>query len=370
MKTEFKSAIILGIFIAGGIAGISVVFSTFDTQEFTSSNNADSELGIQSIDKSKFKKAPELVGISGYINTTPEELKEKIKGKVVLYDIWTYSCINCIRTLPFITAWDEKYSDQGLLIIGVHSPEFEFEKDINNVRMAVDKNGIKYPVVLDNDWETWKAFDNRYWPHKFIADYEGYIRYDHIGEGGYDETENVIQELLQERATQLGLQTAEAQSLVDIDEFEHTNFRTPELYLGYSFASGRNQIGNQEGFNPEKEIQYSTPQNLRDNYFYMDGTWRNLEESMKLVSNNGMITLQYFAKEVNIVTANEAELSIFIDDKPITSALLGNDLDSDGKLLIKEDGLYNIVNTDEAESHVLKIFVNNPDFEIFAFTFG
>lgn len=369
MKTELKSAIIFSIIIAGGIVGISVVFSTFDTQEFTSSN-ADSELGIQSIDKSKFKKAPELAGISGYINTTPEELKEKIKDKVVLYDIWTYSCINCVRTLPFITAWDEKYSDQGLLIIGIHSPEFEFEKDISNVQMAVAKNGIKYPVVLDNDWETWKAFDNRYWPHKFIADHEGYLRYDHIGEGGYEETEKVIQELLKERATQLGLQTTEVQSLVNIDEFEHTNFRTPELYLGYSLASGRNQIGNQEGFNPEKEIQYTTPQNLRENYFYMDGTWKNLDESMQLVSNNGGITLQYFAKEVNIVTANEAELSIFIDDKPITLTLLGDDLDSDGKILIKDDGLYNIVNTDEAESHVLKIFVNKPNFEIFAFTFG
>ena len=277
MKTEFKSAIILGVVIIGGIAGISVIFSTFDSQEPGFTNNIGLDLVTQLIDKSKFKKAPELVGISGYINTLPEELKEKIKDKVVLYDIWTYSCINCIRTLPFITAWDEKYSDQGLLIVGIHSPEFEFEKDINNVQIAVDKNGIKYPVVLDNDWETWKAFDNRYWPHKFIADYEGYIRYDHIGEGGYDETERVIQELLQERAMQLGLQTAEAQSLVNIDEFEHTVSRTPELYFGYTFASGRNQMGNNEGFNPEKEVQYSTPPNLRENYFYMDGTWKNLK---------------------------------------------------------------------------------------------
>lgn len=370
MKTEFKSAIILGIVIVGGIAGLSVIFSTLDSPESASSNSAGSELGIQSIDKSKFKKAPDLVGISGYINTTPEELQDKIKDKVVLYDIWTYSCINCIRTLPFITAWDEKYSDQGLLIIGIHSPEFEFEKDINNVQMAVDKNGIKYPVVLDNDWETWKAFENRYWPHKFIADHEGYIRYDHIGEGGYDETEKIIQELLHERSTQLGLQTAEAQALVDINEFEHTSFRTPELYFGYELASGRNQFGNEEGLRPEKEVQYSIPTDLREHYFYMDGTWMNLKESMQLVSNNGAIILSYFAKEVNIVTANDAELSIFIDDEPITSKLFGDDLSPDGKLLIKEAGLYNIITTDEAESHVLKILVNNPGFEIFTFTFG
>ena len=118
---------------------------------------------LQKIDKSGFKQAPELVGISGYINTTPEELKEEMmKDKVVLYDIWTYSCINCKRTLPYVTSWDEKYSDQGLLIIGIHSPEFEFEKDINNVQKAVDKHGINYPVVQDNDFETWDAFENRY----------------------------------------------------------------------------------------------------------------------------------------------------------------------------------------------------------------
>ena len=124
-----------------------------------------------------------------------------MEDKVILYDIWTYSCINCIRTLPFITAWDDKYADQGLLIIGIHSPEFE--KDINNVQKAVTQHGIIYPVVLDNDFETWKAFENRYWPRKYIADHEGYLRYDHIGEGRYDETEKVIQELLLERTNSL-----------------------------------------------------------------------------------------------------------------------------------------------------------------------
>ena len=372
MKSEIRTAIILGGVIAVGVATLSIIFSTLEPQQNTTliTINEESGLKTQTIDKSRFKKAPELAGISGYINTTPEELEKAMEGKVVLYDIWTYSCINCIRTLPFLTAWDEKYSDNGLLIIGIHSPEFEFEKDINNVQMAVDKYGIKYPVILDNDWEIWKAFKNRYWPHKFISDNDGYIRYDHIGEGGYDETEKVIQQLLEERAAQLGLGVAAAEPFVDIEEFEHTSFRTPELYFGYKFASGRNQLGNEKGFSPRNEVTYSSPNKVDQNYFYLDGTWKNLEGSMRLVSDSGTIILPYFAKEVNIVTANQAELSIYIDDKPLTPDLGGTDVSSNGKLFVKEDDLYNLINTEEPESHILKIVVSDPGFEIYAFTFG
>ena len=157
MRSDFKVAIVFGVIIAISIAGINIVFSSveitpIDSTIITQGKIIDG-LNIVNIDKSKYKQAPRLVGIADYINTTPEELEKEIEGKVVLYDIWTYSCINCIRTLPFLTAWDEKYSEEGLLIIGIHSPEFEFEKDVNNVQMAVDKYGIKYPVVLDNDKE-------------------------------------------------------------------------------------------------------------------------------------------------------------------------------------------------------------------------
>ncbi len=372
MKPEIRTAIILGGTIAVAIAAVSIIFSTLENPQNTTLNTINEESGLKtkSIDKSRFKKAPELVGISGYINTTPEELEKAMEGKVVLYDIWTYSCINCIRTLPYLTSWEEKYSDEGLLIIGIHSPEFEFEKDINNVQMAVDKYGIKYPVILDNDMETWKAFKNRYWPHKFISDNESYIRYDHIGEGGYKETERVIQQLLEERATQLGLNVAAAEPLVDIKPFEHTRFRTPELYFGYKFAAGRNQLGNEKGFSPGNDVTYSIPDKLNQNYFYLDGTWKNLEGGMRLESDSGTIILPYFAKEVNIVTANQAELSIFIDDKPLTPDLAGTDINSNSKLFVEEDDLYNIINSVEPESHILKIVVSDAGFEIYAFTFG
>ena len=150
MKSEIKSAIILIIVIAAGITITSITFSSLD-KEIVSTNISDDLKTTSKIDKSGFKVAPELVGIIDYLNITPDELKNKIKNKVVLYDFWTYSCINCVRTLPYITAWDDKYAEEGLLIIGIHSPEFEFEKNSENVKMAVAKYGIKYPVVLDND---------------------------------------------------------------------------------------------------------------------------------------------------------------------------------------------------------------------------
>lgn len=254
MRSEIKSALVLGAIIVVVVGGIGAYFASLDTQTVEKSTISDNMLNI---DKSQFRKAPEMQGIAGYINTD-SNLKEKIKDKVVLYDIWTYSCINCQRTLPYITAWDEKYSEQGLLIIGIHSPEFEFEKDIKNVELAVEKFGIKYPVILDNDKKTWDAFENRYWPRKYIADDQGYIRYDHIGEGAYDETEQIIQELLQERATRLGLNVAVAQSLVDLEEYKHGS-KTPEIYFGYDFAFGRSQIGNPEGFRPNQQVTYTIP---------------------------------------------------------------------------------------------------------------
>ena len=366
MKSEIKTALILGVMIAVGVGIISILFSSLDEEL----ENISTENSISKINKLGLKMAPDLVGIAHYLNTTPEELSEKVKGKVVLYDIWTYSCINCVRTLPFITAWDEKYSDQGLLIIGIHSPEFEFEKDVENVKLAVSKHGIQYLVILDNDMDTWKAFENRYWPRKYIADHEGYIRYDHIGEGDYKKTEKVIQDLLKERADSLGIQIASAVPLVAIEEFEHTQFKTPELYFGYYFAQGKNQLGNDEGFRPNQDVIYSIPESTQRNNFYIDGTWTNLEGSMKLVSDSWKILLPYTGKEVNIVTAGESDLKIKIDGAIINPEIGGKDVGTNGIVHVDEPGLYNIVNTDTSEEHTLEILVDDPRFEIFTFTFG
>jgi len=368
MNSEIKTGLIFGAIIAAGLGVMLMVFSSLDQVQpssiFTDANP------LSEMDKSGFKKAPELVGIASYLNTTPEELRKKIEGKVVLYDIWTYSCINCVRTLPYITAWDDKYSEQGLLVIGIHSPEFEFEKDPENVKIAIEKYGIGYPVVLDNDMETWKAFENKYWPRKYIADHEGYLRYDHIGEGGYQETEKVIQKLLEERSNSLGIQMTPASSLVDVEEFQHSLFRTPELYFGYKFAQNRNQLGSEEGFQPGKIISYSEPESVDLHKFYPIGDWKNHDDSMELISETGTIKLLYNAKEVNIVTENNADLEILLDGEPLPAGYSGTDIADSNILRVKEPGLYNIVNSDTSSSHLVEIRVKGMGFQIFTFTFG
>ena len=371
MKSEVKTALVLIVAIVGGMGVLSVVFSSLDQSVVSNPGDGDTGnyLGVDTLNKLGLKQAPELVGIAHYLNTSPEELKETMKDKVILYDIWTYSCINCIRTLPYITAWNEKYSDQGLLVLGIHSPEFEFEKDVKNVEMAIEKYGIIYPVVLDNDMETWKAFENRYWPRKYIADHEGFIRYDHIGEGGYAETEKVIQNLLKERSESLGIQSDSANALVDIEEFEHTAFRTPELYFGYNFAQNRNQLGNSEGFQPGNIVTYAKVDNVDLHKFYLEGEWKNYGDSMELISETGSIKLLYAAKEVNIVTENDAELEISLDGKPISDKLAGTDVIS-GLVTVSEPDLYNIVSSDISSTHLMEIEVSGKGFQIFTFTFG
>jgi len=362
MKSEIKTAIVCGIIIFVGIISIAVFYNEIDLK-----NNTTYNVGIT--DKSKLQKVPNILDASGYINTSPNDLADILEGKVVLYDIWTYSCINCIRTLPYITAWDQKYRDDGLVIVGIHTPEFEFEKDEGNVLTAVKKFNINYPVVLDNEKEIWKAFQNQYWPRKYIADHEGYIRYDHIGEGSYKETEEVIQKLLNERSELFGLST-DSLNLTKLNEFEHSTFRTPELYFGYKFASGRNQLGNEQGFNPEMIVEYKIPAETKQHYFYLGGTWNNTKDSMKLVSDNGLIRVNYNAKQVNIVASNNSVLEILVDGKIVPNHMAGSDLTSHSEVVISEARLYNIINSSETESHELLISVKASEFEIFTLTFG
>jgi thiol-disulfide isomerase/thioredoxin len=357
MNAEIKTGIIFGGIIIAGIIFLAILFIGLDE---SASINQDS--GI--------RKAPNLVGIAHYLNISSEELTKKMDNKVILYDIWTYSCINCIRTLPFITSWDEKYSDQGLLIIGIHSPEFEFEKNPQNVKIAIEKYGITYPVVMDNNMETWKAFENNYWPRKYIADHEGNLRYDHIGEGSYQETEKVIQQLLDERSIAMGIENISENKLVVIEEFEHTLFRTPELYFGYKFAQNRNQLGSDEGFQPERIVKYSEPNNIELNKFYPIGNWKNHEDSMQLTETIGSIKVSFDAKEVNIVTENNAQLEIFLDGVALTKKHAGSDISFGNKMNVSNAGMYNIINSETSISHTMEVRIEGKGFQAFTFTFG
>ena len=386
MNKDNISALLTGVGVVALIVGFAIYFNSpgvnkssvgnSNGQVITSNgNNENSISNVKlSIDKSQFRKAPEFKGITSYINTNQTKLSD-LKGKVVLVDFWTYSCINCIRTLPYLVDWNQKYSDKGLVIVGVHSPEFEFEKNIDNVKQAVTRFGIKYPVLLDNDHETWNAYQNSYWPRKYLVDSDGYIRYDHIGEGGYAETENAIRSLLAERSDQQGLEISDLNQTKLIvsgaPSVDLNQIKSPELYFGYQYA--RAQLGNIQGFNPEKTVNYTIPgSNLESNVIYLQGLWKNNPDSMELVGSNGKIMLAYSAKSINIVAGGKGEAIVMEDGKgnQTNNTFKGNDVDAEGRLTVDGQRLYNIADHTNYGNHQIEIAARGPGFKVYTFTFG
>ncbi|CAN5215272.1 hypothetical protein BH18THE2_BH18THE2_07720 [soil metagenome] len=368
-----------------GIGAATARFkSTTQLTQETIENSATTNRQINntqfSIDKSQFKKAPEFVEINGYINAAPIKLAD-LRGKVVLVDFWTYTCINWIRTIPYLVDWNEKYADKGLVIVGVHTPEFEFEKNIDNVKTAVDRFGLKYPIIQDNDKGTWNAYENRYWPRMYLVDGEGYIRYDHIGEGGYAETEKAIQLLLQERAALMGkdpshlkLNIANATTTIPkgVQSVDFSQIKTPELYFGYQLA--RAPLGNTEGHKANQIVTYTFPPSLdiKSNIIYLDGKWKNHADSMELESETGRIALVYSAKSVNIISGGNGgeEISVSEDGILLTGASRGQDLSEGGKLLVDGPRLYTLSMHDGYGNHSLILDVTGKGFQTYAFTFG
>jgi thiol-disulfide isomerase/thioredoxin len=386
MNKDNISALLTAVGVVALIVGFAIYFNNpglnksslanSNGQVITSNGNSENSISNVklSIDKSQFRKAPEFTGITSYINTNQTKLSD-LKGKVILVDFWTYSCINCIRTLPYLVDWNQKYSDKGLVIVGVHSPEFEFEKNINNVKQAVARFGIKYPVLLDNDHETWNAYQNSYWPRKYLVDSDGYIRYDHIGEGGYAETENAIRNLLAERSDQQGLEISNPNQtkliVSGVPSVDFNQIKTPELYFGYQYA--RAQLGNIEGFNPEKTVNYTIPSSdLETNVIYLQGLWKNNPDNMELVGPDGKITLVYSAKSVNIVAGGKGQVTVREDGKGVqtNNSSKGNDTDAEGKLSIDGQRLYNIADNTNYGNHQIEIAAKGPGFKIYTFTFG
>ncbi|MGD9534547.1 MAG: redoxin domain-containing protein [Candidatus Nitrosocosmicus sp.] len=337
-----------------------------------------------SIDKSGFLKAPDLTGIDYYINTMnnqPIKLSD-LKGKVVLLDFWTYTCINCIRTIPYLNDWYARYADQGFVIVGVHSPEFDFEKDPKNVQNAVNKFDISYPVVLDSEHKTWDAFNNNYWPRHYLIDTQGYIRDDHIGEGGYNETEKTIQTLLAEKATLEGkkeisfnlsksnLENVTANSLTYVDLNQRIS---PEIYLGYS--SARSSLGNTEGFRPDQQVDYKIKLNntqIQPNLVYLNGTWKNNADNIELVSNAGKIILTYYAKSINVVASGEGQQIKISEDNKFANNTSNNaiDIDKEAKVIVDNQRLYNIGLYDDYEPRSIVMDIKGKGLQIYTFTFG
>jgi thiol-disulfide isomerase/thioredoxin len=309
----------------------------------------------QSTELRNLGKAPELAGIQGWINSEPLKIEE-LRGKVVLVDFWTYSCINCIRTIPHLNIWHDKYSNKGLVIVGVHTPEFEFEKNYENVKNAVNNYGIKYAVAQDNDYETWRAYSNRYWPRKYIIDKEGNIRYDHIGEGAYEETELVIQKLLREIDPFLRSDTANVSQDTDF-----SRIGSPEIYLGYTFA--RAPLGNAEGFFPGNIVNYTLPEITTPNVVYLSGKWKN--EADRIISiEDSELFLFYKAKNVNIVAGGNSNVLVLSDGRPVNGADVTN-----STVFVNGHRLYNVVSGINYNSHILSLHPE-PGLELYTFTFG
>jgi thiol-disulfide isomerase/thioredoxin len=272
MTSEQKrlAMLVSALLVIGGL-----LYFLSDAQTGVSKKAEITNLGDVSIIKdAMYYRAKEITDPQGFINTggDPIKISDYIGKKVVLVDFWTYSCINCIRTQPYLNAWYDKYKDDGFVIVGVHTPEFEFEKIYDNVLQATKDEGIKYPVVLDNNYGTWRAYQNSYWPRKYLIDIDGYIVYDHIGEGAYDETELKIQEALSERATRLGEGVDMTEGLVAVDGESITDSmpRTPEIYFG-AFRNS-DYLGNgQSGISGLQN--FILPKSLQTSSLYFDGPW-------------------------------------------------------------------------------------------------
>jgi thiol-disulfide isomerase/thioredoxin len=382
VNSDNLSALTVGVGVVALIIGFGVYFNSPELNNTASVQQKNflpaavvEENGTITrvqIDKSQFKLAPELTKITNYINSQPITIAD-LRGKVVLVDFWTYSCINCIRTIPYLNAWHEKYADDGLVIIGIHTPEFEFEKDYNNVKAAVEKFDIKYPIAQDNEKDTWNAYENLYWPRKYLIDTEGYIRYDHIGEGAYAETEKVIQSLLAERAEYIGGNVTFDQSISNPESqqsVDSNRINTPELYFGYEYS--RVPLGNSEGYNPNQVVKYTIPDDSKivPNRIYLAGEWKNNGDHMELQSEVGRIVLSYSAKAVNIVAGGGGELHILEDNSKLDERSSGTDISEDGTVKIDGQRLYNIAGHEQYGNHDIAIEVVGRGFQIYTFTFG
>jgi cytochrome c biogenesis protein CcdA/thiol-disulfide isomerase/thioredoxin len=301
--------------------------------------------------------APEIISGGEWFNTAPLTL-EQLRGKVVLIDFWTYTCINCQRTFPYLRQWWQRYQDQGLVIIGVHSPEFEFEKNPFNVQSAINEFSIKYPVVQDNEFATWKAYRNRYWPAKYFIDKDGYIRYVHFGEGKYDLSEQVIQDLLKE--------TGATSLPSEVNNPVYDNYaKTPELYLGYNRM---NALTSPEGVAPDQPMNFTLPTKIPTNKFALAGAWQVTGEYSQ-PQQGASLVLNFNAKEVFLVMKPDqatARVKVYVDDKV---QFLGDD-NQEGVVTITNDRLYKLVNLIDPGQHLLRLEFMDDNAQIFAFTFG
>jgi thiol-disulfide isomerase/thioredoxin len=315
---------------------------------------------------------PALAGAKQWINS-PSLTASALRGKVVLVDFWTYTCINWRRTLPYIRAWAEKYKDHGLVVIGVHTPEFSFEKDLGNVHRAMSGLAIAYPVAVDSDYAIWRAFGNQYWPAIYVADAQGRIRYHQFGEGDYEQTEKVIQQLLSEA----GNANVPAE-LVSLDPegvekaADWASVQSPETYVGYEraeyFASPGNAIR-------DRSHVYAAPPRLRLNEWALVGDWTIGPEAVALNAENGRVVYRFHARDLNLIMGpgqhgTPVRFRVLIDGKPPNGSR-GVDVDAEGNGIVTEPRMYQLIRQPEPiVDRLFEIEFASPGAQAFDFTFG
>jgi thiol-disulfide isomerase/thioredoxin len=312
-----------------------------------------------------------------WINAEPRTM-ESLRGRIVVIDFWEYTCVNCIRTLPYVTEWHRRYADHGVVIIGVHTPEFAFGRDRANVARAVEEFGIEYPVVLDNDYEIWSLYANRYWPRKYIVDREGKIVYDHAGEGGYAETEGFLQRLILENDPDAELPPTMAPVRPSDEVGARCYPRTPELYCGY----GRGRYGNDDKIGRDETKQYNDGRagGHARNLLYLHGEWRVGEEqatSEGPASGDNYMLLQFQGNEINAVMSpppgEEVRVYLEKDGRPLAEDEAGADVafDERGSYVAAAVGrMYQLYDAEEYGSAEFSLHPAGPGVSIFAFTFG
>ena len=370
----------LGVAVVAGVVVIALGWDTRFLSQFTFSSTASTEQNlIAQLDKQSGKTVvvetgmmPPLTGTTQWLNSPPLT-SESLRGKVVLVDFWTYSCINCLRTLPYLKAWNEKYRAQGLVIIGVHTPEFAFEKDPHNVEQALHGLGITYPVAMDNQYAVWNAFSNKYWPAHYLIDANGLIRHQHFGEGAYQETEQMIQTLLKEAHQGV---LAISHELVQVAGTGATaaaanTTSSPETYVGY--ARQQNLVS-PEAIRQDVAAEYSAPRELKTNQWALHGNWLVSAESAALQAPGGAISYRFQGRDLHLVLGSHNNKSVRFKvtlDGVAPGANHGADIDAQGNGVIREQRLYQLIRqSGKITAHTFRIEFLDADAEAFAFTFG
>ncbi len=318
---------------------------------------------------------PSLDGATGWLNSPPLKA-EQLRGKVVLVDFWTYSCINCLRAMPFVHEWERRYRDHGLVVVGVHTPEFAFERDPRNVMKAVQQLKVEYPVALDNQYSIWRAFNNQYWPAQYFVDAQGNIRAHQFGEGNYAHSEQVIRRLLTE-AGQTDLPPPADPAAADLQgvatQADMGNLRSPETYLGHARAEHFASPGGQR---TDAAFDYTLPASLALNQWGLSGRWTITDEAAQLQQASGRIAFQFHDRDLHLVLAptqdgTPVRFRVWLDGKPLPAADAGSDVGADGSGVVTENRLYQLVRQrGTVGPHRFEIEFLDAGVQAYAFTFG